>query len=68
MDTVADSLTDAVVAGDRVEIRGFGTFQPRSRAPKTTCNPRTGKTMTLPKRRGVLFRPSPELTKQMNEE
>lgn len=68
MDTVTDCLTDAVTNGDRVEIRGFGTFQSRNRAPKTTRNPRTGKTMTLPGRRGVLFRPSPELTKQMNEE
>ena len=32
LDAVADSVMDAIANGDRIEIRGFGTFQPRPRA------------------------------------
>lgn len=67
LDCVTERLGNAIENGDRVEIRGLGTFQARLHAPKTTRNPRTGETMHLPGRRVVLFRPSPELVKKMNE-
>jgi integration host factor subunit beta len=66
MDSVVARLADAVATGDRVEIRGFGTFQARRHAPKATTNPRTGAPMNLSARRNVLFRPSKELIKKMN--
>ena len=59
-------LTDVVAAGDRIEIRGFGVFMPRTRAAKVGYNPRTGKPMPLTAGRTILFRTSPELTKKMN--
>ena len=67
LDSVSARLIDAARVGARVEIRGFGTFQTRSHAPKATVNPRTGIKMRLAARRGVLFRPSAELVKKMNE-
>lgn len=67
IDNVSNRLADALANGDRVEIRGFGSFQSRVHAAKTTTNPRTGKQMHLPSRKTILFRPSPELTKKMNE-
>lgn len=66
LDTVADELIESVAAGNRIEIRGFGTFAPRNRATKTGYNPATGRPMHLPAGRTILFKPSRELTKKMN--
>ena len=63
---VVESMIDAVANGDRIEIRGFGTFQPRPRATKVGYNPVTGKPMNLPANTTILFKPSRELTKKMN--
>jgi len=65
-DTVIDDIINAVANNDRIEIRGFGTFQPRTRATKNGYNPSTGKTIFLPENRTILFKPSRELTKKMN--
>ena len=32
LDTVSDHMIEAIAAGDRIEVRGFGTFQPRARS------------------------------------
>ena len=66
LDTVADEIKNVIADGQRVEIRGFGTFQSRTRAPKTGFNPSTGETMFLNANRTILFKPSRELTKKMN--
>lgn len=66
VDTVMESMINSVAAGDRIEIRGFGTFQPRPRATKVGYNPVTGKPMNLPANTTILFKPSRELTKRMN--
>ena len=66
LDTVADFLVDSVAAGDRIEVRGFGTFQPRVRATKLGYNPSTGKQIRLEAGKTILFKPSRELTKKMN--
>ena len=66
VDTVVDHLIDSVAQGDRIEIRGFGTFQPRMRASKVGYNPCTGKPMHLDAGTTILFKPSRELTKKMN--
>lgn len=66
LDVVADSMIDSIANGDRIEIRGFGTFQPRPRATKIGYNPVTGQPMHLPANTTILFKPSRELTKRMN--
>ncbi|MBR5575553.1 MAG: integration host factor subunit beta [Alphaproteobacteria bacterium] len=66
LDTVADHMMESVANGDRIEIRGFGTFQPRARATKIGYNPCTGQPMPLPASTTILFKPSRELTKKMN--
>lgn len=66
VDTISDQMIESVAAGNRIEIRGFGTFQPRKRATKVGYNPSTGKPMSLPANTTVLFKPSRELTKKMN--
>jgi len=66
LDTVVDDMINAIARDDRIEIRGFGSFQPRRRATKIGYNPTTGGTTILPAGKTVLFKPSRDLTKKMN--
>ena len=45
---VRGAITDALKAGDKIQLVGFGTFEVRNRAAKQGRNPRTGETMTVP--------------------
>lgn len=45
---VLGAITDALKAGDKIQLVGFGTFDVRNRAAKQGRNPRTGETMTVP--------------------
>lgn len=45
---VLGAITDALKAGDKIQLVGFGTFEVRNRAVKQGRNPRTGETMTVP--------------------
>ena len=45
---VLGAITDALKAGDKIQLVGFGTFEVRNRAAKPGRNPRTGETMTVP--------------------
>ena len=67
LDAIADHMIESISNGDRIEIRGFGTFQPRLRATKIGYNPCTGELMHLDANTTILFKPSRELTKKMNE-
>ncbi len=66
LDAVSEQMIAAVADGNRIEVRGFGTFQPRARATKIGYNPCTGKPMHLAAGTTILFKPSRELTKKMN--
>jgi nucleoid DNA-binding protein len=66
LDATSEHLTDSVAAGERIEIRVFGTFQSRARATKIGYNPATGEPRPLAAGRTILFKPSRELTKKMN--
>ncbi|MCH5169996.1 MAG: HU family DNA-binding protein [Oscillospiraceae bacterium] len=45
---VIDAVTDALKAGDKVQLIGFGTFEVRDRAAKEARNPKTGETISVP--------------------
>lgn len=47
LDAFKDSITDALVKGDRVQLVGFGTFEVSKRAAREGRNPRTGEAMTI---------------------
>lgn len=66
LDSVMGEMKNAVSNDDRIEIRGFGTFQSRKRATKNGYNPSTGETIHLEANKTILFKPSRELTKKMN--
>ena len=46
--TIFDEITDALVRGDRVELRGFGAFSVKHRPERTGRNPRTGEALPVP--------------------
>jgi DNA-binding protein HU-beta len=62
------TIAHALKKGDRIEIRGFGTFFIRERKEKHTANPRTGQIMHIPHRIVPDFKPSPQLKAVVLEE
>ena len=48
VNTTLDTLVEMVAAGDKVQLVGFGTFEPRERSAKTGKNPRTGESIEIP--------------------
>ena len=66
LDCVMDEMKNSIANDDRIEIRGFGTFQSRKRATRNGYNPSTGEMIHMNANRTVLFKPSRELTKKMN--
>lgn len=47
LDAVVDAITDAMKAGDKVQLVGFGTFAVKARAARTGKNPATGETIQI---------------------
>ena len=58
---ILDSMVHAIERGDKVEIRGFGTFRTRQRQGRIGSNPKTGARVEVPAKRIPFFRPSKEL-------
>ena len=52
-----DAIQDAVAAGDKVTLPGFGTFEKRERAARTGRNPQTGETVDVPASSVPAFKP-----------
>jgi nucleoid DNA-binding protein len=55
--SVMDSIVDAVATEGRIELRGFGVFEAKERAPRKARNPKTGETVMVPARKVVTFKP-----------
>lgn len=53
---VIDAITEAMVAGDKVQLVGFGTFEVRARGERTGRNPRTKETITIPASKQPAFK------------
>ena len=66
VDTVFDAVIQALQAGDKIEIRGFGSFRIRQRKPRTGRNPKTGDKVEVPAKRVPYFKPSKELRDLVN--
>jgi len=60
---IFDSIVRALRTGDKVEIRGFGSFHTRQRRGRIARNPKTGARVEVPPKRIPFFRPSKELRK-----
>ena len=61
VDTLLDSIKDALAEGDKVEIRGFGNFRVRRKAR----NPRTGKVVEVPPKKVPFFKAGKELKEKV---
>ena len=64
--TVLDSIVDSLKAGEKVELRGFGSFRLRSRASRRGRNPKTGEKVFVPAKRVPYFKPGKELKTLIN--
>ena len=60
-----DCILDALVRGEKIELRNFGVFKTKQRKPRTGRNPRTGAVVPVPARRSVVFKPGLEMKKKI---
>ena len=67
VETIFDSVVRSLRAGDKIEIRGFGSFRTRQRKPRTGRNPKTGEKVDVPAKKIPFFKPSKELKDLVNE-
>jgi nucleoid DNA-binding protein len=63
VDIIIEAMAESLHNGDRVEIRGFGSFSVRDRKARQTKNPKTGKVMDIPPRKTLHF----AMSKSMKE-
>ena len=66
VNTIFDEITDALTAGDRVELRGFGAFSARQREARVGRNPRTGASVTVDAKQMPFFKCGKELRERLN--
>lgn len=66
VNTIFDSMTRTLVHGDRIEIRGFGSFEVRVREPRAGRNPKTGVQVQVGKRKVPFFKVGKELKEKVN--
>lgn len=66
VDTTFDEVTEALIRGDRVELRGFGTFSVKERNARTGRNPRTGESVTVDAKRLPFFKTGKSLRERLN--
>ncbi len=65
VDGFMQTVLDAVVEGERVELRGFGTFRTVQRAARTARNPRTDEIVPVPARPAPVFKPAQEFRRRV---
>lgn len=61
IDVVFDSMTDELAQGGKIEIRGFGSFRIKEYKGYTGRNPKTGQSVAVKPKRGIVFRVGREL-------
>jgi integration host factor subunit beta len=66
VEAILGSVVRALRTGDKIEIRGFGSFRTRSRLPRVGRNPKTGERVDVPAKRIPYFKPSKELKDLVN--
>ncbi|TXN77390.1 integration host factor subunit beta [Methylobacterium sp. WL8] len=68
VDAILGRISDALVAGDRVEIRGFGSFSVKERQARPGRNPKTGAKVSVPAKGALVFKPGKEMRERVNPE
>jgi integration host factor subunit beta len=68
VETIFDSIIEAIQKGEKIEIRGFGSFRTRQRKGRIGRNPKTGEKVDVPAKRIPFFKPSKELKDFVNSD
>ena len=66
LNCILRQLADAIVQGERIEIRGFGSFNLHHRPPRIARNPKTGEAINLPAKVALHFKPGKEMRDRVN--
>jgi integration host factor subunit beta len=66
VETVFDCIIQALQKGEKIEIRGFGSFRTRERRGRVGRNPKTGEKVEVPAKKIPFFKPSKELKDFVN--
>jgi len=67
VEAIFDSIVKSLRGGDKIEIRGFGSFRTRQRQARIGRNPKTGTRVEVPSKRIPFFKPSKELKDLVND-
>ncbi len=68
VDGFMETVTAAVARGERVELRGFGTFRAVVRAARTARNPHTAEAVPVPARVAPVFKPAQDFRRRVEED
>ena len=66
LNCILRQMADAIVQGERIEIRGFGSFNLHHRPPRVARNPKTGEAINLPAKVALHFKPGKEMRDRVN--
>lgn len=66
VNVVFDSIVESLRSGEKIELRGFGSFRLRSRKSRTGRNPKTGARVEVPSKKIPYFKPGKELKELIN--
>lgn len=66
VNSILEQMTNALVEGNRIEVRGFGSFRIRVREAKIGRNPKSGKACQVPEKRIPHFKPGKELRERVD--
>ncbi len=67
VNTIFDCMTESLRTGDRIEIRGFGSFQIKIREAREGRNPKTGQEVRIPAKRTPFFKVGKELKERIED-
>ncbi len=67
VDTVFDTISETLVEGGRVELRGFGAFSIRKREARKARNPKNGQEVQIGERYAIYFRVGKDLRQRINK-
>ena len=67
VEIIFDSIIGALNSGEKIELRGFGSFRVRQREARKGRNPKTGTAVSIPAKRVAYFKPGKELKEVINK-
>ncbi len=66
LDMIFDSMKNSLANGEKIEIRGFGSFKAKGHMARTGRNPKTGETIEVPAKKTPFFKVGKELKERIN--